>query len=46
MAFWALNGGGVFFWGAMSGCDWAFFVKLGKMGKVIWRSGKKSVNFW
>ncbi len=45
VVFWALNGGADFFWGALSGCDWRFFVKLGKMGKDIWRSGKKSVIF-
>ncbi len=46
VGFWGLNGGGDFFLGALGGGDRAFFVKLGKMGKGIWRSGKKSVNFW
>ncbi len=46
MGFWGLNGGWVFFWGAMDGCDGRFLGGLGKRGKGIWRSGKISVNFW
>ena len=46
VCFWGLNEVVVIFLGALWGCDWRFFVKLGKMGKGIWRSGEKSVNFW